>query len=527
MTPEALAREIEAREKLLSLKREEVRLREHMAELGEGLPFLYGWKWYKWAREFYESVNKINLLCAANQISKSSTAIRKAISWATNKPLWNDLWGRPPVQFWYLYPTKKQVKAEFLTKWKQFLPRGKYKEEETIDGKPNLYAWKEMRDGGDIEGIHFYVADVYIFFKTYAQDVQSLQTGTCDAIFCDEELPVELFEELIFRISASNGYFHMVFTATLGQDQWRRAMEPLPHEQEFLPEGAKWTVSMYDCLLYEDGTPSHWTAEKIQTVIDRCHTQNEVLKRVHGKFIVDKETLKYPQFDLKKNVVPGHSLPRGWSIFSGVDIGSGGVSGHRSAICFVAVSPDFSKGRVFLGWRGDGVTTSAGDVVEKYIHMKNYDLHGRMVTQQFYDFASKDFYTIADRQGEGSFQTADKSHSTGEQVLNSLFKAGALLIYETPELHKLATELSTLRKDVAKNKCKDDFADALRYAVTKIPWAWDLIFPENQPKEMPAPELSEAERQIEERRSAFEDPQTEAEAALEEDFAEANDLYGT
>ena len=118
---------------------ERLRIAQEKDRLAEGLPFLYGWKWYSWARAFYDSRNPINLLCAANQISKSSTQIRKSINWATNKTLWPELWVRKPTQFWYLYPTKPQVDAEFETKWKLFLPTGSYKEDPE-------YGWTMERD---------------------------------------------------------------------------------------------------------------------------------------------------------------------------------------------------------------------------------------------------------------------------------------------------------------------------------------------------------------------------------------------
>jgi hypothetical protein len=269
--------------KLTQPSAQELEMRKMEAENEEirkqvELPFLYGWKWYKWAWDFVESTNKINLLCAANQISKSSTQIRKAIIWATDKELWTTLWERNPVQFWYLYPTQKQVNAEFETKWKLFLPRGEMKDSEE-------YGWKVEKNKGDVVAIHFN-SGVHIYFKTYMQAAASLQTGTCDAIFCDEELPHEHFDELMMRISSSNGYFHMVFTATLGQEQWRLAMEPGEGEKEFLPQAFKQVVSLYDAMNYMDGSPSHWSHERIKMVEARCSTHNEVLKRVYGRFIM-------------------------------------------------------------------------------------------------------------------------------------------------------------------------------------------------------------------------------------------------
>lgn len=54
----------------LKKQEERLRLREERMAYVRGLPHLHGWKWYKWAREFFESTNRQNFLCAANQISK-------------------------------------------------------------------------------------------------------------------------------------------------------------------------------------------------------------------------------------------------------------------------------------------------------------------------------------------------------------------------------------------------------------------------------------------------------------------------
>lgn len=498
--------------------RAKIAIKEKLIELREGLPFLHGWKWYPWARDFFESTNKLNFLCAANQISKSTTQIRKCLDWATNVEKWPRLWpSHKPVQFWYLYPTGNQANIEYLTKWLPLLPKGKYKEDP-------VYGWDLEKKQGNVYAIHFN-SGVHIFFKTYAQDEQALQTGTCDAIFCDEELPVDLYDELIFRISASDGYFHMVFTATIGQEFWRLVMEPEEHEDEGLPEAAKWVVSMYDCMVYEDQTPSHWTEEKIQQVKNRCKTANEILKRVYGKFIMDDAGRKYEQFNLKRHMKAKATLPEHWLVYEGVDIGGGGTS-HPGAIAFVAVSPDFRMGRVFAGWLGEGIgDTTAGDIyLESQKMERELKVHPVL---RCYDWQAKDFKTISDRAG-GGYVAAEKDHTIGEDVLNVLFKNDMLLVYDTPELHKLGTQLSSLRKATPKNKAKDDFADALRYAVTRIPWDFTALTgapPEGF--ETPEAPLSEVQRQIKERRAAMVDATQENEATqqIEEEIEEWNGYH--
>lgn len=494
--------------------REQIMLKEQIIKLREGLPFLHGWKWYKWAREFFECTNKMSFLCAANQISKSSTQIRKCIDWATNRGKWPELWNHKPSQFWYLYPTSSQATIEFREKWSQFLPKNEYADHP-------VYGWKKEIKNKEIFAIHFN-SGVSIYFKTYSQDAQSLQTGSVDAIFCDEELPVEIYDELVFRVSATDGYFHMVFTATLGQAFWKQVMEPDENEKPLLPEASKWTVSMYDCQVYDDGTPSHWTEEKILERTNRCKSHNEVLKRIFGRFVVDADR-KFEQFSLIEHMKDPHHVPKDWVVYAGVDIGSGGDRGHPSAIVFVAVRPDYRAGRVFLGWRGDGVLTTAGDVLEKYQELKR-DFKISPVAQ-FYDWASKDFHTIATRSSE-PFIPADKDHKRGEDFLNTLFKAKALLIYKTPELLKLGGELSYLRGDTPKNKAKDDFCDALRYAITRIPWDWEAIAALIK---APEPEivvkLTPYQQEIADRRGAFGTPKQEYDEWYANEVAEANDLY--
>jgi phage terminase large subunit-like protein len=405
------------------------------------------------------------------------------------------------------------VNAEFVTKWLLFLPRGKFKDDP-------VYGWKEERKHGDIVAIHFN-SGVHIFFKTYSQNAEDLQSGTCDAIFCDEELPEELYSELIARLNASDGYFHMVFTATLGQDFWRQVMEPREDEDERFPDAAKWCVSLYDSQKYIDDSPSPWTDEKIAGVVSRCKSQAEFLKRVMGRFVVVGGR-KYESFDATKHMKPKHPLPKDWLVFEGVDIGSGGDN-HKAAICFVAVRPDFRAGRVFLGWRGDDEVTTAGDVFQKHLELKReYNLQP---TIQAYDHAAKDFHTIASRAGE-SFVKAEKGHDLGEDVLNTLFKYDMLFIYEDGELAKLAGELSTLMKLTPKNKAKDDFADALRYAVTRVNWDFSFLTGAEAPKVEFDPEMSPKQREIAERRKAFEE-QAQDEGSVEEEIAEWNDAYGS
>ena len=485
------------------------------------LPHLYGWKNYKWASAFIDSTNHMNLLTAANQISKSSTMIRRCITNATDKTRWPMLWAKPPKQFWYCMPGQKQVNAEFATKWSLFLPSGEMKDDP-------FYGYKVEKKGADIIGIHFN-SGVVVYFKTYEQNVAALQSGTCDEIYVDEELPENLYSELSFRLVAVNGYLNAAFTATLGQEFWRLAMEPRDGEVERFPDAFKQTVSLYDAMVYEDGTPSHWSLERIKQIEAMCKSMDEVQKRVHGKFIVVGGR-KYGEFDINRHMKDKHLVPATWKIYAGADPGSGGVRSetqrnkpHYPSLVYVAVAPDYRRGRVFLAWIGDdGKRYTAGDLVNKHIELiSEFNLK---ITEQRYDYASRDFYEIASRKGQ-HFEKAEKRHEKGVPILNTLFKYNMLYLYDTPEIRKLATQLSTLQTTDLKRHADDDLTDSLRYASATIPWDWTVaqesisMVHDKEPDEPLTPQQQE----IYDRRKAFED---EGELKMSQEFDEWNDLYG-
>lgn len=516
-------------ENILRLKLEQEALLREKLRLKEGLPHLYGMPWYEWAWDFFKTENHEAFLVAANQVSKSSTHIRKFIDWATDTKEWLRRWPclsiMPipiPNQFWYLYPTADVATIEFETKWMPFLPKGEFKDHP-------IYGWKDNYEKGKIKSLAFN-SGVTIYFKTYAQNVQDLQSGSVFLLGFDEELPEELLSELQARLNGTDGYFSGVFTATLGQDYWRKTMEPETTDEELHANAWKRSVSLYDCEFYRDGTPSPWTPEKIARAVARCPNKTERRRRIDGRFAVSGGR-KYYAFEREKNVVKPFFTkpPADWHIYEGVDIGSGGENNHPAAICFIAVRPDFKFGAVFKGWRGDGVVTTSGD-----IFLKHRDLKGEMVLNaQVYDHQAKDFDTIATRNND-PFTKAQKGHDAGESLLNTLFRHGILVIFgNDPELSKCAVEFSSLLKATPKTKAKDDFTDTVRYASMAVPW--DLsgieaipLDPDEASKPKPQPVKKTMHEIIDEERRAFVVGSSNKETdPIEEELDEWNELYGS
>lgn len=506
------------------LKAQELALLERQLEIKENLPHLYGLRWYSWQWNFFVSRNKVNLLTAGNQQGKSVCQIRKAIDWATDTKKWPELWPNSiPRQFWYFYPSKDLITSEIEQKWiPEFLPRGSFKEH-------SKYGWKLDYQKGVAHSITFN-SGVTIYFKSYEQKLKNLQGSSCHAVFVDEELPEEFVPEIMARLGGATiqGYFHAVFTATIGQEFWRLAMEPGENEKENFPDAFKQQVGLYDCMVYRDGTPGPWTEEMIQNRIKSCVDENEVQRRVFGKF-VSKEGRAYPTYIPDKHFIKPVEIPLDWKIYSAIDNGSG-KGAHPAGIVFIAVRPDFQKAYVFKCWRGDDVVTTAGDIIEKWKEMQR----GFHITQSWYDWEAKDLKTIAERQGE-NLTIADKSRDKGQQILNTLFKNNMLFVFDDEDGQgaKLSGELVGLKENANKNKAKDDLIDPTRYCVIGIPWDWSIIAKNMTEEEViaakikarPLTEKELLEQQIKERRGEI-SRNSEPWDEFYQDFDEWNDMYG-
>ena len=495
----------------------DVKAMEEMLRMQQGLPHLFGFKHYDWSRKIFESTNPEIYCTAANQLGKSLSAIRKNIALATDPSLWKKFWpglegNRYPSLFWYFLPTLANATTEVETKWIPFyLPQNEYKDDKQ-------FGWKAEFFKGEIHAINFN-SGVQIQFKSYTQKLTDLQSATVYHITCDEEPPVDYLPELRARLNATDGKMLSVFTATRGQDYFRRIMEPLDSTDELQKDALKIQISLYDSQYYEDGTPSPWTDAKIKRAIANCPTPIEVQRRIYGKF-VKTEGLKYESFDMERNTITSFPLEKDCLFYSGVDIGSGGKSGHPSAIIFLAVKPDYKGAYVFRGWRGDGIITASNDVVAKYVELRD-DL---TLAGQVYDYSARDFFTYASRIGL-AFRPADKSRDSGASLLNTLFKTGMLKIFrDDPELVKLIQELQSLGSTVNKSVAVDDMIDALRYCAQQIPWDFSDIPIESLGDKKTVKVIRE-KTDPEKRRDWFFNKGEKTEPTIEDELDDWNELY--
>lgn len=410
------------------------------------------------------------MLVAGNQISKSSTQIRKCIEWACNKKLWPSLWATEPKIFWYFYPSDAVATTEIVKKWiPEFLPRDDMKGHE-------WYGWNVESSGGFISAIHFN-SGVSVYFKTYGQRMTVLQTATVHAIFGDEEMPVDLVNELVARLFATGGYFHNVFTATLGQEFWYRAMECIGTPEETYPQAFKQSVSMYDCQVYDDGSPGAWPLEKIREREAMCTSEAERLRRIMGRF-VKEEGRRFENFVASRVVKEAEPIPSYWRIATGVDVGSGKTKLHEkrssAGIILLAYSPDGRRCRVIDSFRGDGIQTTSADIVAYY----RDKVGKRVVNEAGYDSASAEFGIVVQRAGL-LMRPVDKDRKKWYGILGLLIQS-ALLTIDNGVGHnaKLVTELLSIPDGEKNRQYQDDLTDALVYAISMV--VWDIPFITNE-----------------------------------------------
>jgi phage terminase large subunit-like protein len=473
-------------QKIIQLKLAKLDMLERQEEQRRLLPHRHLFKHYRWSQEFYEDVtSRIQVVVAANQISKSSSQIRKCIEMATNKELWPKAWPKKhkvlgkdfvPNLFSYMYPDAKTADSEWRFKWKQFMPG--------YSADHPVYGWKPVYDARKYISEIRFNSGVTVQFKFYSQDVQNLMAGSIYALFIDEECPWHIIPELMMRTNATSGIINSVFTATLGQEEWRRVVEYKNEEERIWPEARVWQVSMYDCIEYADGSATPWNVEEIKRIEAKCGTEKEVQRRVYGRFVRD-EGLMYPSFNSENrcDVKELEQVDESYSLWAAMDYGGGGSS-HPSAICIIAVRQDFKKGYVYRFWRGDGILTSAGDVLDKFLEMRG----AMYVWKVAYDFAAKDLGTLAERQGL-VVEKADKQREGGRALLNTLFKQKMLWLPngdhgDHMQFDKLAGEFNTLSEETDKKRARDDGIDSTRYCCKMIPWQVDYANVYKAPEEV-------------------------------------------
>jgi phage terminase large subunit-like protein len=177
-----------------------------------------------------------------------------------------------------------------------------------------------------------------LYFRSYEQGRENLQSLTADLVYCDEEPPQDIYGELMARLGATGGYFRMAFTPLKGmtplvQQYWKRDN----------PEKTLICLSVYDA--------KHITPEKLESILHLYEGLNEGERnaRLFGVpsagmgqvYPASDESLKYEAF----------SIPDKWPRIGAIDFGRGI---HPIAAVWIAISPD-GTAYVYDCFKGTGL----------------------------------------------------------------------------------------------------------------------------------------------------------------------------
>lgn len=443
-------------------------------------PHRYSYKYYPWQRKYFESDDEMIIILGGNQMGKSTIAISKTAELGTNKHRWKKAWPETHntvnKTFYYFYPTKKVIRREFDIKWKPLLCH-----EDVRDNPITGWDYKNDDDGKTVEYLGF-KTNVRVYYIPYTAERATVEGTTVHYICCDEEMPFGLFSTLRSRRRATKGLINFVFTiGEKPQEEWRRVLKPRFKEEELLADVKyKKRVTAWECMFYEDGTPSKWTPEYIKKEEALCVSEAEKLNKLYGDYVI-YEGVVFKHFSRDKNVIDPVKIPDDWIRYAGIDYGAGGTA-HPSAICLFAVKPDFSECYLYDAWKGDGEETTPTDVIDKFEEMAD----GHTFAHITYDSAAKPLKTVGARRGL-SMRPSVKDTEGRFQTLDNLFALNMCKIfdYKTFEprwvgTHKAAVEFSSITEDMlglsARNKRKknDDLSDAATYCVFTIPFNFEL-----------------------------------------------------
>lgn len=165
-----------------------------------------------------------------------------------------------------------------------------------------------------------------IYFRSYEQGRENLQSLTADYVYCDEEPPQDVYAELMARLNATGGHFAMAFTPLKG-------LTPLVQEYWNHDDPEKFLVCMN---IYE---VDHIAKDPVKLARIKSSfsglSESEREARMMGipamgsgtVYPVSDDSLRYEAF----------KIPKGWKRIAGLDFGRGD---HPIACVWIAFDPE-------------------------------------------------------------------------------------------------------------------------------------------------------------------------------------------
>lgn len=479
--------------------------------------------YYPWQHEFIYQEDHIRkygcfptrlYLTAANQVGKSFTLMGFGHRLCTDVEFRKWRWGdNQPRVIWYVLPTQDHINDFFSEKWEpEVLSRGEAKEK-------GEYAWKVIKKGRDIRGIHFLNTNCKLMFITLAAKSSSMQGRSVGAIIFDEEPPVEKLGELETRTASfndpitgeSNAILAFAFTPTTAQEYFKkvfcyqdeeflrripndirrkffwdkqlqeyRTCTPQQEEEELFKVSKrvyKRRVSIFEAQEFMSGKPGRYTAARAREFIQSQPSYRDIMVRTFAAFEKEDDGGRiYKYFKKEHHIKFLPSFPiefiRKKGIYTaGLDYGSG--SNHPGGVVITHIDLERNYVRVIKMWRGEkGKVTTAGDIVDKYLEISA----GMTIDFPFYDHSCADLNTYHHRVTGKELLPAAKDKE-GYGFVDALLKNNLLQIFSysnEPYGDWITREFENINHNTAKKDREDELTDCVRYSLFGVAHLIDL-----------------------------------------------------
>lgn len=320
--------------------------------------------------------------------------------------------------------------------------------------------------GGLLDSVQVRRADgsiCTIYFRSYEQGRENLQSITADYVYCDEEPPQDVYSEMMARLAATGGHFAMAFTPLKG-------MTPIVQEYWNSEDKDK---ELFCMSIYEvDHIAKH--PEKIAQIKSMYAGLSEAEREARMMGIPAMGSgVVYPVDDSILMCEP-FEVPKGWKRIAGLDFGRGE---HPIACVWLAFDPEgccylydcfkltrvgdlevanqiLSRGRwIPVSWphdfvRSSGVSTIGGlEKTEGWKYKEIYEKYGIIFTD-----------TNAKTE-EGSVRVEAGIVEVRQAMIEGKFRVFSHL---SEWFKEKATYL--YKEDGSVTKERDDLLDATRYA---------------------------------------------------------------
>lgn len=298
------------------------------------------YKPYPKQMEFHNSLASCRLISGANQSGKTIAGTHECAFQATGiYPDWYKGWkGHSRIDVVSGKPVFTVVVAATDSKTLRDSIMKKLVGSELDDFSDGLIAKKYQVPGsivkarsvtGLLDSIQIYRDDGSIctmYFRSYEQGRENLQSLTADYVYCDEEPPQDVYAELMSRLNATGGHFAMAFTPLKG-------LTPLVQEYWNHDNPDKFLTCMN---IYEVDHIAKFP-EKIARIKSSFSglSESEREARMMGIPAMGSGTV-YPVSD-ESITYEAFEIPKTWRRIAGLDFGRGE---HPIACVWIAFDPE-------------------------------------------------------------------------------------------------------------------------------------------------------------------------------------------